>query len=245
MQILGAKIDDITMPEAILKIDGFLSNNSHFLTTPNPEIILYGHKHSEYRRILNNSDLALPDGIGLLLVSRLLGKPLRECVRGADMVPEICRMAREKNLKIALLGGLDQAAIQNAAAIMRGWGNTVVYAEHGVVKKDWQVPSFHEKIVKEMRACEPQILFVGFGHPKQEEWIEQYRNALPSVRLFMGCGGALDFIAGRAKRAPVWMRKIGLEWLWRLALEPKRIKRILNAVIIFPLTVIYASIRKQ
>jgi N-acetylglucosaminyldiphosphoundecaprenol N-acetyl-beta-D-mannosaminyltransferase len=246
MFILGVKVDAVTKNEAIAKIAGFLDEEkSHVITTPNPEIILYARKHQAYREILNKSDLALPDGEGLLIVSRFMKEKLTERVSGADMVPAIAVLAREKKLKIGLLGGLDQATVDKAAMVMRGWGNEVVFASHGVTKKDWQNSAFHEKIIRALRSSAPQVVYVAFGHPKQEEWIDKYKTALPSVRLFIGCGGSLEFVAGVAQRAPSWMQRAGLEWLWRLAIEPKRIKRIFNAVIIFPLTVLYVSIRKK
>ena len=238
LHVLGVKIDPVTKTQALAKIAVFLDEQrSHFITTPNPEIILFAHKHREYLEILNKADLALPDGFGLLLVSRL-----KERVSGTDMVPEIVKLAREKHLKIALIGGLDQTTIEKAAVAMRRWGNEVVYASHGVPKEQWENKEFHDRIINELSAARPEIIFVALGHPKQEQWIDEHRNSLPTVRLFMGCGGALDFIAGTAKRAPIFMRRLGLEWLWRLVCEPKRIKRILNAVIVFPLTVLYARL---
>jgi N-acetylglucosaminyldiphosphoundecaprenol N-acetyl-beta-D-mannosaminyltransferase len=241
MNILGVKVDAVTKAEAIVKIAGFLDEQKQrFITTPNPEIILYARKHPKYREILNKADLSLPDGAGLLLVSHL-----KERVSGADMVPAIAKLAREKNLRIALLGGLDQVTIDKAAAAMRAWGNSVVYASHGVPKTEWNNEQFHDRIANELHATEPEVVFVALGHPKQEQWIDKYRASLPVVRLFMGCGGALEFVGGAAKRAPVFMRRAGLEWLWRLIREPKRIKRILNAVIVFPLTVAYARFRKK
>jgi len=246
MVILDVKIDAETSKQVSGIISAFLdSKEGHFVITPNPEIILYAHRHPEYRNILNKADLALPDGVGLLWASRIIGNPLKERVSGTDMVPEICRLAREKGLKIGLLGGLNQTTIEKTAAIMREWGNMVVYATHGVPKKKWDNQASHDKIIHELQTASPELLFVGFGHPKQEQWIDEYRSRLPSVRLFMGCGGALDFISGAARRAPPWMRKIGFEWLWRLISEPARYRRIFAAVIIFPLTVIYDRFRKK
>lgn len=246
MQILGVKVEAVSKARAIAKIGDFLSvDGGKMVTTPNPEIILYAHRHPEYREILNQTDLAIPDGFGLLLASRLIGYPIHERVSGTDMVPEICRLARERNLPIALLGGLDQTALDKAATTIREWGNEVVFAKHGPKKNEWNNQESHDKIIHELQATRPGLVFVGFGHPKQEKWIAEYRARLPSVRLFMGCGGALDFIAGAAKRAPLWMRKAGIEWLWRLICEPSRYKRIFNAVIVFPIAVICELIRKN
>ncbi len=246
MTILGAKIDNLSKDAVRAKISAFLDDGgSHFLATPNPEIILYASKHPEYLALLNKADLSLPDGAGLVFVSKFMREQIAERVSGADTVPEICRLAREKKMRLALIGALDEETVKKAAARLVAWGNEVVFAAHGVSKEDWKEPAVHEKMINALRATQPQIVFVAFGHPKQEEWIVKYQASLPSVRLFMGCGGALDFIAGRAKRAPRFMQKLWLEWLWRLATEPKRLKRIFNAAIVFPFTVIYASIWKK
>jgi N-acetylglucosaminyldiphosphoundecaprenol N-acetyl-beta-D-mannosaminyltransferase len=245
MNILGVQVNPVTYKEAVAKIADYLSKSGQFfVTTPNPEIILYAHKHPEYREILNKSDLALPDGAGLLLVAKLLGQTLPERVSGSDIVPEILRLARENGQSVALLGGLDQATVELAATKLREQGTKVVYANYGVGKEDWNNSAEHEKIINGLQAVGPELVLVGFGHPKQEEWIDRYRSRLSTVRLFIGCGGTLDFLAGKIRRAPVWMRP-WFEWLWRLAQEPKRIHRIFNAVIIFPLTVTYDSFRKK
>lgn len=244
MKILGVQVNPVTKTQAIAKITDFLlKSGQFFVTTPNPEIILYARQRPEYQGILNKADLALPDGAGLLLAAKFLKKPLPERVSGSDIVPEILRLARENNLAVALLGGLDQATVELAAAKIRKQGTRVVYADYGVSKGDWNNSAKHERIINELQGTRPDIALVGFGHPKQEEWIEKYRLQLPTVRLFIGCGGTLDFLAGKIRRAPAWMRP-WLEWLWRLLQEPKRIRRIFNAVIVFPLTVIYDSFRK-
>jgi N-acetylglucosaminyldiphosphoundecaprenol N-acetyl-beta-D-mannosaminyltransferase len=246
MMISGVKVDPVLREQAIARI-GLLLDESrgHFVTTPNPEIILHARKHAHYRDILNKADLALPDGFGLILVSRLMGEPLKERVSGSDMVPQICRLAREKKLRIALMGGLDEKTVTKAAEIMRGWGNEIVFAHHGPSKEEWDNKPIHDKILDELIGVRPHIILVGLGHPKQEEWIDRFRGSLPSVRLFLGCGGSLDFIAEARRRAPKPLRRIGLEWLWRLITEPRRWKRILNAVIVFPSAVIYESFRKK
>jgi N-acetylglucosaminyldiphosphoundecaprenol N-acetyl-beta-D-mannosaminyltransferase len=245
-EILGIKIDAITEAQALDKIALFLGENkNHLVVTPNAEIILYAHKNPDYADILNRADLALPDGSGPYLLSRFTKQRLPARIPGADFVPKVCELARQKKMKIGILGGRDQETVKKAAMAMRSWGNDVVFAAHGVLKEDWKKESFHEKIVNEMRKQNPDIVFVGFGHPKQEQWMDKYGQLFPSARLMVGCGGTLDFIAGAAKRAPAWMRSTGLEWLWRLYSEPARFQRIFNAVVVFPLTMIYASFFKK
>lgn len=246
MRILGVEVSPVTHDEALRRLNLFLDEpGRHFVTTPNPEIILYARKRPDYSDTLNKADLALPDGAGLLFASRIIGGNLKERVSGSDMIPEILGLAREKKLRVALLGGLDQPTADKAAEVIRGWGNEVVYVSHGVPKAEWENKPFHDKMLDELRASRPQVVLVGFGHPKQEQWIDAYAHLLPEARLLIGCGGSLDFIAGARKRAPRWVRKANLEWLWRIVREPRRIGRIMNAVIIFPAVVIYEHLRKR
>ncbi len=246
MTILGVKVDALNRQEVLARIGDFLGSKSGmFIATPNPEIILAARRDSSYRDILNSADLAVPDGIGLKLAAALLGQKIPERISGADLLPEIARMAAERGLSVGILGGRDQAAADAAASALRERGVRVAFAAYGPSPSDWNNPAVHEKMIAAMTAAAPAVLFVGFGHPKQERWIYAHRAELPSVRLFMGCGGAVDFLAGRAKRAPAFMRRAGLEWLWRLVSEPQRWRRILNAVIVFPFAVIYDSRKKR
>jgi len=243
MQILGVTIHPVSKDEALRKLSAFLEGSApRVVVTPNPEIIMRAHRDPAYRAILNRADLALPDGAGIVLISRLLNMPVRERVTGADIVPGVVRLAAEKGLRVALVGGRNQHTITKAAAAL---GPSVVFAAHGVPKRHWNDEAEHEKMIEVLRASAPHVVLVAFGAPKQEQWIARYRDRIPSVRLWMGIGGALEFASGAARRAPSVMRAHHFEWLWRLIHEPRRIRRILTAVIAFPLTVLYAALTEK
>jgi N-acetylglucosaminyldiphosphoundecaprenol N-acetyl-beta-D-mannosaminyltransferase len=241
MQILGTRVDPVTKNEATERIRTMLSGGRQsVVTTPNPEIIMAAQRDPVYRAVLNRADLALPDGAGLLFVSQILGVPLPERVTGIDMVPEIIRIAAAQGKRVALVGSAPGVAERAARALRDKVLHSVIcYASEGVSATDWANEAAHEKMVEEIRETEPDVLLVAFGHPKQELWIDRYRSKLPNVKLFMGVGGALDFIAGDVRRAPVIFRKLWIEWLWRLAVEPRRIGRIFTASVVFPLTVLH------
>ncbi len=221
MKILDVKIDNLTIEEVIIKIDGFLkSEESHYIVTPNPEFLVKAQKDKEFKDILNNADLAVPDGIGLIFASYILNQPIKERVTGVDLMERICYRAVEMNWSVFLMGanlGIAEKAAENLRKKYPGL----------------EIKAGFEEVIDQ-----PEILFVALGAPKQEKWINDNLNKLSSVKLAIGIGGAFDFISGNIKRAPKFLRVIGLEWLWRFGCQPWRIKRIFNALIKFPWLVI-------
>ncbi len=220
-KILGIKVDNLTMEKALRKVEGFLEDGQqHYIVTPNPEFLVQAQKDQEFKTILNQADLALPDGIGLILAARFLGRPLKQKVAGTDLMEKICRRAAQKKWPVFLMGG--QAGVAQKA------GENL--------KKKYQ--GLEILSAEDVTFGRPAILFVAFGAPKQEKWIVQNLRKMPSVKLAMGVGGAFDFMAGRVRRAPKLFQRFGLEWLWRLFCQPWRIKRIFKAVVVFPWLVI-------
>jgi N-acetylglucosaminyldiphosphoundecaprenol N-acetyl-beta-D-mannosaminyltransferase len=218
MEILGVRIDNVSMQEALEKIRGFLNDGlQHQIVTVNPEFIINAQKDSEFKEILNKADLAIPDGIGLLWASRMLGEPLKERVAGVDLISAIMNKDSGIKSKVFLLGGRNRVAEKITAQ----WPAVVGFAEN------------IETTVESVNGCRPDILLVALGAPKQEKWIAENLKKVSSVKLAIGVGGAFDFLSGKIRRAPVFMQKIGLEWFWRLILQPSRIGRIYNAVVIF------------
>ncbi|MFA5091994.1 MAG: WecB/TagA/CpsF family glycosyltransferase [Candidatus Paceibacterota bacterium] len=198
-------------------------------------------KRPLFREALRSADLAIPDGTGLLWAARFLGKGLPARVTGTDMVGRICSLAAKEGRSVFLLGGRSGIAEMAADRLKTEYpdllvagamsGGSVEYDETGMPILDYEVE-------RAINLAAPDILFVAFGHGNQEEWIHANLHRLPSVRVAAGIGGAFDFIAGKAKRAPAWMRKAGLEWLWRLILQPWRVGRIVTATVVFPLYVV-------
>jgi N-acetylglucosaminyldiphosphoundecaprenol N-acetyl-beta-D-mannosaminyltransferase len=210
-EIFGVKFDDLTMNEALEKIQGFV-------VLPYSEFIVRAQKDEEFRNILNSADFCLCEGRGLYLMARLMGKKLKQNIYGVELIYGINQKSKIKNQKLFLFGGREDVVKKTAEQL----GDSVVDYEHGYQDE--------KKVVDKINLVKPDILLVGLGSPKQEKFIYENLKKMPSVKLAIGVGGAFDFISGHVKRAPRILQKIGLEWLWRLALEPKRIKRIYNGV---------------
>jgi N-acetylglucosaminyldiphosphoundecaprenol N-acetyl-beta-D-mannosaminyltransferase len=249
VNILGVLIDNLSKSEVLKKVEQFLINDSqsqrpslirangriqHYIVTPNPEIVVAAQKDKEFLEILNRADLAVPDGVGLIFASQYLRQPLQERVTGVDLMKEICHLAEQKNYSVYFLGGEEGVARKTADTLQKQFPQLqVAGAESGGVI---EISDFRFKIsdlLEKINNTKPDILFVAFGAIKQEKWIAENLKQLPSVKISMGVGGAFDFIAGKIKRAPRWMRRIGLEWLWRLFMQPWRWKRILTATVKF------------
>jgi N-acetylglucosaminyldiphosphoundecaprenol N-acetyl-beta-D-mannosaminyltransferase len=222
VDILGIKIDDVTGQEAIARIEQFVSDGRpHIITTVNPEFIVTAQKDAAFAQILNQADLNLPDGQGLLWAARLLGASLRERVTGVDTVVELARLSAEKGYGIYLLGAAEGVAEATARILTSRFPALRVagtYAGSPALEED-------DEIIERVLAADPQLLFVAYGAPRQEKWIARNLSRL-QVPVAMGVGGAFDFISGETRRAPDWMQRLGLEWLHRLALQPWRWRRM-------------------
>jgi N-acetylglucosaminyldiphosphoundecaprenol N-acetyl-beta-D-mannosaminyltransferase len=221
MDLLGVRIDNVTMTEALDKIRDFLNDGrQHYIVTVNPEFIVKAQKDEEFLEILNTADLAIPDGAGLLWAAKRLEEPLKERVAGVDLIQRIMNNESGIRNKIFLLGGKNGVAEK----IAEQWPAVVGFSE--------EIDDM--ELFARIREYQPKILLVALGAPRQEKWIAANLSKIPSVKLAIGVGGAFDFLSGKIRRAPVFMQKIGLEWFWRLIQEPKRSPRIFKAIVIFP-----------
>lgn len=207
ISILDIKISNVILTDVLKTIDVFInSTKTNYITTPNPEIILAAQKNNVLKKIINEADLALPDGVGLIFASLFR---IKHRITGTDIMEEIMKKYPQKKYKFIINEmGLTTKTDLNKLSI-----------------------NFHE--------TEPDIIFIGLGSPKQEQWIAENKNKYPTAKIIMTVGGGIDFLTGRQKRAPLFLRKIGLEWLWRLIKQPSRFGRIINATIIFPFKVIF------
>jgi N-acetylglucosaminyldiphosphoundecaprenol N-acetyl-beta-D-mannosaminyltransferase len=205
------------------------TNDKFFVVTPNPEILVYANKHSDYKEKLNAAFISLPDGIGVFLAGLFLGKPLQERIPGVDFLDFLCRETKEHPVSIGFLGGRGGVAKRTAECLKRAypWLDIVFAGD------EWPEEYFEKekRKGKNEKQAAIDILFVAFGFPKQEEWIASNLDRLP-VRCAMGVGGAFDYISGQVSRAPLFIRFLGFEWLYRLIKEPWRWKRQL-ALIVF------------
>lgn len=244
MYILGVKVDNLNKKEVLAKMDEFLnSEEQHYITTPNPEIVLRAQKDEEYQDILNYADLAIADGVGLILASIFFfgwRGCIREHIRGVDLVEWLFVRKVNNQTKFFLLGAGAGVADLAAKKIKEQYPNlSIVGSASGPQldanghPKDDKERKMNEKVIEKIGQSGAEILLVAFGAPKQEKWIYNYLAQIPSVKIAIGVGGTFDFLAGKIKRAPQIWQETGLEWLWRLIQEPKRWRRIYNAVIVF------------
>lgn len=237
--VLDIKIDNLSFKEAVEKAAGFLCGDKNcFIVTPNPEIVLRAKDDEIFKNVLNSASLSIPDGFGLLLVSRLTKNRLKERVSGADLFEALCFECSKNNKSIFLLGGQADVAKKTAEKLQRKFPNLKIagWLDGDVdLENCWQV----------INDAKPDALFVALGAPKQEKWIYGNINKIKNLKLAMGVGGTFDFISGKAKRAPKFLRDAGFEWLWRLIIQPRRINRTFNAVVVFPAVFMYSKIGKH
>lgn len=228
--ILGINISNLKEPELLKRLDDFLHDNrQHYLVTPNPEILLAANKDEELFFIMSRADVALADGFGLQLAGLLSGHSLPR-ITGADITLKLLAKAEQEKIRVTILNwnqGLSKAAQIEAALSKRFPKLNFLILD---IDRD---SNLNSDVIEKINNFSPEVLFSALGSPYQEKIIYHNLSHLPSVRLALGVGGSFDFITGSIKRAPKILRKIGLEWLWRLWQQPKRYKRIYNATCVF------------
>lgn len=225
IDVYGVSISKITMEEAREQIKEFVKSDSfHSIYTPNPEIIMLAKNDPSFHEILEEADLVVPDGIGVVIASRIKkGEKLPERVAGYDLVQNTMKDAVCEGYKYYFFGSKPGYADQAAANMRKTYpGIQIVGTRDGYFK-----PEDEEAIVADINRSGANILLVGTGAPKQEKWIESHRHLLPNVRVAVGVGGSIDVMSGNVKRAPLAFQKLGLEWFYRLLKEPTRFKRML------------------
>ena len=225
VSLLGVPIDAVTYGGWLARIDGWIRDGgaARQVCTVNPEFIMIAQGDSIFRHILQRAALCVPDGAGLLWACRRIGFPLPERVTGSDGLPLIARTAAERSWRLYLLGAAPGIA-KRAAEILLAQHPALqiagIYAGSPAADEE-------DDIVARINASGADILFVAYGAPQQDKWIARNLPRL-QVSMAMGVGGSLDFIAGAAPRAPLWLRKRGLEWLYRLLRQPWRWRRMLR-----------------
>ena len=244
LSIMGVRIDNLSMDE-VLKIaeEKIEKDEQYIIYTPNTEFIMMCQKDKEFLNLMNESDINIPDGIGLIYAGKIKKHPLKEKVGGYDLSVNLLKMANDKGLKLYVVGGkpgVAEAAMENVRE--KYPGIKIVGTQHGYFKGTHLGKKGHEEelaVIEDINKHQPHILFVGFGAKKQELWIE-YNKDLINANVIIGNGGTLDGLAGIVKRAPDIFIKLGLEWLYRLMKEPKRIKRQI-VLPVFMLKVIFGN----
>ncbi len=253
--VLGVKIDDVNIEQAVAQIEKWIcpdprqsrdrgssmneihreNTGNHYVVTPNPEMVVAAQKDLSFKKILNDADLSIPDGVGL----KLSGK-IKNTVSGTDLMERLVKLAAEKGFVTGFLGGKVGVAEKTAECLKKKYpglkvgfaGNGGEVDNDGRIKEkdlrfknnDLRIKNHKSSIINHQSLPPSDILFVAFGHIKQEKWIANNLDNIP-VKLAMGVGGAFDYLSGRVPRAPAWLRNLGFEWLFRLLIQPTRIKR--------------------
>lgn len=237
-EILGVPVYALTMPQTLEWVEAAVAARTpRQICTANPEFILTAQEDAEFKAILNQADLVIPDGVGVLWAARQLGKFLPERVAGSDLVVRLAERGAQQGWRIFFLGAAEGVAAR-AAEILQA--RFPAFNCVGTFSGSPRIEDEAE-ILRHIHAAQPDILFVAFGHPKQDKWIARLREKL-NVPVSMGVGGSFDFIAGVVPRAPLWLQRLNLEWLYRLWKQPWRAGRIFNAVVRFPLAVLLSRV---
>ena len=220
--VLGLQFDNVTMDEAVARAEELLeAPGASIVVTPNAEIGYEALHDAQFRALLNGADLVLPDGAGVVLAAKLRKTPLKQKVAGVDFADRLLTLLAETGKTLYLLGGKPGIA-ELAAEKMREKhpGLQICGTADGYFKDEGPV-------IEKINAAKPDVLFVCVGAPKQEIFMHAHKDEL-DVRLMAGLGGSLDAFAGTVKRAPKWMIRCNLEWLYRLIQEPSRLGRMMR-----------------
>lgn len=234
--LFGIPFDDLSMEEAVAGALRLIdAGGAAYAVTPNPEIVLAARKNAALKEALCGASLILPDGVGLVHASRILGHRLQHRVPGVDFALALTERLAERQGSVFLLGAAPGVAEEAAEKLREGVpGLRIAGTHHGFFSEREEAA-----LLAQIEAACPDLVFVCFGSPKQELWMKKNVERL-SGGLMIGLGGALDVISGRLRRAPPVLRKLGLEWLYRLLRQPKRLKRVIRLP-----GILWAAIREK
>lgn len=223
IKVLDIGFDNVTMEEAIEKCKEFIkSYTGNLIVTPNPEIVMRAKDDENFKSIINSAELVIPDGIGIIKAGNILGTPLKERVAGYDLICNLLELYKNGDATFYFWGSKPGYADEAKENLEKKYPNIKILGTHNGYFK----PEEEQEIIDEIRNLKPDILLVGTGAPKQEMLINKYKNE-GFFKIGIGCGGSIDVLAGRVKRAPKLFIKLHLEWFYRLLKEPTRFKRML------------------
>ena len=235
IDVLGVGFDNVTMDEAVSRAMDFLAEEgTHYVATPNPEIVEVCRENPAARAAVNGADLVLPDGIGVIKGAAMLGTPLRERVPGIEFAARLMARMAEEGRSLFLLGAKPGVAEEAARRLTVQYPGLRIAGTHDGYFQDDAL------VIEAIRRSGAEAVFVCLGAPKQELWMAR-NGAATGARLLCGLGGSLDIFAGNVERAPEFWREHGLEWLYRLCREPRRIGRMMK----LPLFLVHVKQEKK
>lgn len=251
VNILGINVLSTTKDGVLTAIEEKVSSSIKFsILTPNPELVLASTSNPLLKEALNSADFAIPDGVGLNYASEFISGETLNIIPGRKLFLDLINLASKNKWRVFLLGGLNNEvglAIKNLISL---YPNISISSDKGMNLNEKGEPDtkvdikLHSDVIKKINNFKPHLLFVAFGNPKQEIWIHNNLSKL-NVNGVMAVGGTFRYIAGVSALPPKWMERTGLEWLWRLVTEPVRLKRIINAVIVFPWKVFVFKLNRK
>ena len=243
INFMNTEIDNLTMNETLIEIDKLIRlNECAYVVTPNVDHIVQLERDEELKRVYENASLILADGKPLIWISKFYKTPIKEKISGSDLFPKVCDLAAKKGFTMYLLGAAEGVAAKAAKNLMQKYkGLNIVgtYSPPFGFEKDKKEL---DKIKEQIQKVHPDILIVGLGCPKKEKFMYHHCNEL-GVPISFGLGASIDFEAGNIKRAPKWMSEHGLEWLYRIIQDPKRLAKryLVDDMKIFSLAIRYGG----
>ncbi len=242
IKILDVKINQLNLTGILNLIDQWIEDEKQrLIATVNPEFLVETEKNNNFKEILNNTDLNTCDGFGIQLFIKLLRNKQVPRITGVELTKSLLKSENQK-IKLFLLGSNDE--ILQKMIEKYGKDKIIGCDSGGRLNNNFELED-NNKIINKINSSGANILLVAFGQVKQETWLKNNLNLLPNIKVGIGIGGTFDYLSGQIKRAPKFIRKIGLEWLIRLITQPHRWKRIYNATIIFTYLVIKKEILKK
>lgn len=225
IKFMNTELDNLTMDEAMEEIDRLIQRDlPAYVVTPNVDHIVRLEQGGTFAEAYKNANLILTDGKPLLWIAKWYGTPIKEKISGSDLFPRLCEMAAQKGYSMFFLGAAEGVAAKAADNLMKKYPGLSVVGTYSPPYGFEEIPDELKKIEQMITSAHPHILIAALGSPKQERFLFQNRERL-NVPVSLGLGAVLDFAAGNVKRAPKWMSEHGLEWLFRLIQEPKRLAK--------------------
>lgn len=223
IDILGVKIDQLDLSEALQYIVQVIKEGGRaMIVTANPEIVMKARREPRFAEILSEADLITADGVGLIIAAKIFGTPLKGRVTGIDLIQALFEIGSREGYRFYFLGAREEVVKQAVANVRAKYPGIVMAGyHHGYFQDD------EDGVLADIKASRPHILLAALGMGKQEAWISAHQAEL-GIPVAIGVGGSFDVLAGAVKRAPVFMQRLGLEWLYRLITQPSRFFRMLE-----------------
>lgn len=245
-KILKVGVNSTSVAQVLRFVAARLEDKERFyIVTPNPEIVLKANKSPFLNRIITDSDISVPDGVGLKYAAKFIDGTDLPIIPGKKLFWKILKVANKKNAKVVLFGGMGEDAQSAKEEIEKSFKKLDILAvtpplyDNNATPINAEERKMEKRVFGRIKIFQPDLIFVGLTTPKQESWIRKHFFNFPTITGAMTVGDTFAYVGGKVKNPPEWMEEKGLEWFWRLLTQPKRIKRIFNATIIFPIKVIF------